>query len=192
MESRATSSPPNTPGSSRPLMATTTPSSAQTRSVISFWPTMVELISTWTMYDYLARNGRICYRYSNSHQGCHRRLDPLLAYPAWVRRTVPTGISNNVMGSVPQHPFFLRVIQMLQQHDHHWALPYITIMYSTGPLFLSVVWKEYIQDDPSESNRVRILMQEEYQEYSWSFFTHHIGSSWHGKDAHFIFWVSIF
>jgi mannosyltransferase OCH1-like enzyme len=93
------------------------------------------------------------------------------------------------MGSVPQHPFFLRVIELLQQYDRHWLLPYITVMYSTGPLFLSVIWKEYMQDHPSEMGRVRILMQDEYNKYSWSFFTHHTGNSWHGKDAHFIFWM---
>ncbi|KAJ5986050.1 hypothetical protein N7451_010415 [Penicillium sp. IBT 35674x] len=127
--------------------------------------------------------------YIDLDDGCNRRLDPLLAYPAWVRRTVPTGISNDAMGSVPQHPFFLRVIKLLQQYDHHWLLPYITVMYSTGPLFLSVIWKEYMQDDPSEVSRVRILMQDEYKNYSWSFFTHHTGNSWHGKDALFIFWI---
>ncbi|KAB8272817.1 hypothetical protein BDV30DRAFT_239129 [Aspergillus minisclerotigenes] len=78
---------------------------------------------------------------------------------------------------------------MLQQYDHHWVFPYITIMYSTGPLFLSVIWKEYIRDYPPEMSRVRILMQDEYQKYSWSFFTHHIGNSWHGKDARFISWM---
>lgn len=95
------------------------------------------------------------------------------------------------MGSVPQHPFFLRVIELLQQYDRHWLLPYITVMYSTGPLFLSVIWKEYMQDKPSELGRVRILMQEEYNRHSWSFFTHHTGNSWHGKDARLIFWVSV-
>jgi hypothetical protein len=94
------------------------------------------------------------------------------------------------MGSVPQHPFFLRVIELLQKYDRHWLLPYITVMYSTGPLFLSVIWKEYMQDKPSEAGRVRILMQDEYNKFSWSFFTHHRGNSWHGKDAHLIFWVS--
>ncbi|KAJ5137215.1 hypothetical protein N7476_004595 [Penicillium atrosanguineum] len=127
--------------------------------------------------------------YIDLDDGCNRRLDPLLAYPAWVRRTVPTGISNDAMGSVPQHPFFLRVIELLQQYDQHWLLPYITVMYSTGPLFLSVIWKEYIKDYPSEMSRVRILMQDEYMKYSWSFFIHHTGNSWHGKDAYFIFWM---
>ncbi|KAI1829128.1 CAZyme family GT32 [Penicillium roqueforti] len=127
--------------------------------------------------------------YIDLDDGCNRRLDPLLAYPAWVRRTVPTGISNDAMGFVPQHPYTLRVIESLQQYDRHWLLPYITVMYSTGPLFLSVLWKEYMLEHPGESSRVRILMQDEYNKRSWSFFTHHTGNSWHGKDAHLIFWM---
>ncbi|KAL2828270.1 nucleotide-diphospho-sugar transferase [Aspergillus cavernicola] len=127
--------------------------------------------------------------YIDLDDGCNRRLDPLLSYPAWVRRTVPTGISNDAMGSVKQHPFFLRVIESLQSYDRSWALPYITVMYSTGPLFLSVVWKEYMTENPTEAGRVRILMQDEYNRHSWSFFTHHVGNSWHGKDARLIFWM---
>ncbi|KAL5334778.1 nucleotide-diphospho-sugar transferase [Aspergillus crustosus] len=127
--------------------------------------------------------------YIDLDDGCNRRLDPLLSYPAWVRRTAPTGISNDAMGSVPQHPFFLRVIELLQSYDRSWLLPYITVMYSTGPLFLSVVWKEYMAENPTEAGRVRILMQDEYNRYSWSFFTHHVGNSWHGKDARLIFWM---
>lgn len=127
-------------------------------------------------------------------QGCNRRLDPLLSYPAWVRRTAPTGISNDAMGSIPAHPFFLLVIESLQSYDKNWQLPYITVMYSTGPLFLSVIWKKYmassknIGDGPG-GGRVRILMQDEYNRHAWSFFSHHQGSSWHGKDARLIFWM---
>ncbi len=94
------------------------------------------------------------------------------------------------MGAVPQHPFFLRVIEELQSYNRNWQLPYITVMYSTGPLFLSVIWKEYIGEDRNEESRVRVLMPDEYNKHAWSFFTHHRGSSWHGKDAMFIFWVS--
>ncbi|WEW61986.1 CSG1/SUR1-like protein [Emydomyces testavorans] len=93
------------------------------------------------------------------------------------------------MGAVPQHPFFLRVIDSLQSYDRNWVLPYITVMYSTGPLFLSVIWKQYISGHPSESERVRVIMSDEYNENPWSFFTHHQGSSWHGKDARLIFWM---
>lgn len=127
-------------------------------------------------------------------QGCNRRLDPLLSYPAWVRKTAPTGISNDAMGATPQHPFFLRVIDSLMEYNKNWHLPYITVMYSTGPLFLSVIWKEYMASgdnigDDLGGGRVRILMQEEYNRHAWSFFSHHVGSSWHGNDAKLIFWM---
>lgn len=93
------------------------------------------------------------------------------------------------MGAVPHHPFFLRVVESLQAYDRRWFLPYITVMYSTGPLFLSVVWKEYMAESYGP-DRVRVLMPEEYNHFSWSFFTHHVGNSWHGADAQLIFWVS--
>ena len=123
-------------------------------------------------------------------QGCNRRLDPLLSYHAWVRRTVPTGISNDAMGSVPRHPFLLRVIDSLPHYHRNWYLPYITIMYSTGPLFLSVLWKEYMRDDPSEPRRVRVLMPDDYSKHPSSFFNENRGNSWHGNDAQLIFWVN--
>ena len=44
--------------------------------------------------------------YIDLDDGCNRPLEPLLSYPAFVRKTVPTGVSNDVMGSVPHHPFF--------------------------------------------------------------------------------------
>lgn len=95
------------------------------------------------------------------------------------------------MGSVPQHPFFLNVIDSLQSYDHHWILPYITVMYSTGPLFLSICWKRWMTSrSATDTDRVRILMRDEYNRYSWSFFTYHKGSSWHGKDAQFVIWMS--
>ncbi|KAL8974294.1 MAG: hypothetical protein Q9197_001469 [Variospora fuerteventurae] len=142
-------------------------------------------------YFVLAHFGGI---YIDLDDGCNRRLDPLLSYSAWVRRTAPTGISNDAMGATPQHPFFLTVIEALRAYDKDWGLPYITVMYSTGPLFLSVIWKKYMSSgrnigEGASGGRVRILMKDEYNRFPWSFFSHHQGSSWHGKDARFIFWM---
>lgn len=127
-------------------------------------------------------------------KGCNRRLDPLLSFPSWVRKTIPTGISNDAMGAVPGHPFFLMVIESLKSYNRDWALPYITVMYSTGPLFLSVIWKKYMSSgsdvgDGWTGGRVRVLLQGEANRYAWRFFNLHKGSSWHGKDAKFIFWM---
>ena len=149
---------------------------------------MVVSTLIWTMY---ARQPFVLMTTLIFVQGCNRRLDPLLSYSAWVRKTVPTGISNDAMGSVPGHPFFLRVIDALPSYDRNWLLPYITVMASTGPLFLSVMWRHFSSSRPATDNRVRILFPDEYQNHSWSFFTHHLGNSWHRKDVQFILWVSI-
>ncbi|KAH7122463.1 nucleotide-diphospho-sugar transferase [Dendryphion nanum] len=127
--------------------------------------------------------------YIDLDDGCNRSLDPLLAYPAWVRRTNPTGISNDVMGAVPRHPFFLKAIDSLPEYNRKWILPYITVMASTGPLFLSVIWRHYNSANPQGDSRVRILFPDEYNHHPWSFFTHHLGNSWHNNDVKLIFWM---
>jgi mannosyltransferase OCH1-like enzyme len=127
--------------------------------------------------------------YLDLDDGCNRRLDPLLSYSAWVRRTVPTGISNDAMGSVPNHPFFAHVVNSLKKYNRNWGMPYITVMYSTGPLFLSVMWKEYMWQTRPAAEHVRLLMPAEYRGFPSSFFNISKGSSWHGKDAQTIFWM---
>ena len=37
--------------------------------------------------------------------------------------------------------------------------------------------------------RVRVLLPDEYNRHTWSFFQTYHGSSWHGKDAKLIFWM---
>ncbi|KAE8414822.1 nucleotide-diphospho-sugar transferase [Aspergillus pseudocaelatus] len=115
--------------------------------------------------------------YIDLDDGCNRQLDKLLIYPAWVRRTTPTGISNDVIGSIPQHPFFLQVIEALKPYDRNWILPYVTIMYTTGPLSLSIIWRQYTLHGPSCTWPVRILSLEDYGLHRNSFFTQYNGSS---------------
>ncbi|KAI1006600.1 hypothetical protein K3495_g1620 [Podosphaera aphanis] len=137
-------------------------------------------------YFVLAHFGGI---YIDLDDGCNRKLDPLLHFPAWLRRTLPTGISNDAMGSIPNHPFFLKTIKSLQTYQRNWGSPYISIMYSTGPLFLSVLWKEYLNDSTPLGERVRILLPSDYKGFRQSFFYIVKGSSWHGRDAQTIFWM---
>ncbi|KAK4982361.1 CSG1/SUR1-like protein [Elasticomyces elasticus] len=139
-------------------------------------------------YFVLAHFGGI---YIDLDDGCNRSLEPLLSYPAWVHRTIPTGISNDAMGCVPQHPFFMHVMDSLPKYDRKWILPYITVMATTGPLFLSVMWRHWSSDGLNVGDaQVRVLFPDEYFNHPWSFFTHHLGNSWHGDDARFIFWMA--
>ena len=66
------------------------------------------------------------------------------------------------MGSAPNHPFLERVIQKLHIYAHTWLLPYLTVMLSTGPLFLSVMWKEYIWSKPNRGDEISVLMPNWY------------------------------
>ncbi|KAG4304593.1 hypothetical protein PORY_001986 [Pneumocystis oryctolagi] len=120
---------------------------------------------------------------------CLRPLDPLLSYSAWLRTTTPTGISNDVMGSVPYHPFFLYVINRLKFVSKNWIFPYITVMATTGPLFLSVMLEKYMFFLPSNAiieEYVRIVT---FDISNQTFKDFH-GSTWHCKDAKFFLWVS--
>ena len=94
------------------------------------------------------------------------------------------------MGAVPRHPFFLKAIDSLTDYNRRWPLPYITVMASTGPLFLSIIWRHYDNAGPVDNERVRILFPDEYNNHPWSFFTHHLGNSWHRTDVKIIFWMA--
>lgn len=94
------------------------------------------------------------------------------------------------MGSVPGHPFFLYVIEKLEDYNRNWFSPYITIMSSTGPLFLSLMWRHYLKEEqPEQSQRLRIVFPDAYMGHKWSFFTHHVGNSWHKWDTELIIWM---
>ncbi|QID88375.1 zinc-finger protein [Saccharomyces pastorianus] len=121
--------------------------------------------------------------YIDLDDGCERKLDPLLAFPAFLRKTSPMGVSNDVMGSVPRHPFFLKALKSLKHYDKYWFIPYITIMGSTGPLFLSVIWKQYKRWGIPKNGTIRILQPAYYKMHTYSFFSISKGSSWHLDDA---------
>lgn len=142
-------------------------------------------------YFVLAHYGGI---YLDMDIGCRQDLEPLLYFPAWARTTKPTGISNNAIGAMPGHPFFTRVIESMDRYKRGWVFPYISVMASTGPLFLSIIWRQWDAEghnvgDESDGSRVRVLFPQEYMDQTWSFFTQYQGSSWHRNDAKFIFWV---
>ncbi|CCE65503.1 hypothetical protein TPHA_0L01480 [Tetrapisispora phaffii CBS 4417] len=124
--------------------------------------------------------------YIDLDDACERKLDPLLQFPAFVRKTSPTGISNDVMGSKPHHPFFIRLQKNLDKYNRNIHIPYFTILASTGPLFVSLIWKQYKRWGVTPGDEIRILQPEYYKMHSYSFFSITKGSSWHTEDATFI------
>lgn len=125
--------------------------------------------------------------------GCRRPVVPLLVYPVILPRTIPVGISNDLMFAEKGHPFFKQTIESLKNFDYSWLLNYPTVMFSTGPMFLSVQYGLYVRDNFGEAmSQVRVLPKTLYgknikeSEAPHSFFSHFYGSSWHSDDAAFI------
>jgi inositol phosphorylceramide mannosyltransferase catalytic subunit len=128
--------------------------------------------------------------------GCLRRLDPLLIFPVILPRTIPVGVSNDLMFAEKEHPFMAQTIHNLITFDHNWILNYPTVMFSTGPMFLSAQYGLYSSSQPLTPDlpggEVRILPKSLYgknarpEEAPHSFFSHFYGSSWHSDDAAFI------
>ncbi|KAI9767308.1 MAG: hypothetical protein M1840_005717 [Geoglossum simile] len=87
---------------------------------------------------------------------------------------------------------YIDLDESLQSFERNWYAPYITVMYTTGPLFLSVMWKEYMRRKLGrEDNRVRVLGIEERGGPRLGYWESTGGSSWHRGDAKFILWVSL-
>ncbi|KAF9476506.1 hypothetical protein BDN70DRAFT_882338 [Pholiota conissans] len=125
--------------------------------------------------------------------GCLKPLDPLLVYNVILPKTIPVGVSNDLMFAERHHPLMEQTIHSLKKFDHSWILNYPTVMFSTGPMFLSAQYGLFTASHPKTALQdVRILPKSLYgknareDEAPHSFFSHFYGSSWHADDAAFI------
>lgn len=98
------------------------------------------------------------------------------------------GLTNHVMGTEKNGAYFQLLINRLQSYNYNWLLPYMTVMNSAGPHFVSLVWVEYLKMIPRQEE-VRILMQEEYAGNYWSFFTKEQGGTWNHWDTRAFKWA---
>ncbi|GAA5981295.1 hypothetical protein JCM10908_004057 [Rhodotorula pacifica] len=131
--------------------------------------------------------------------GCRRKLDPLLYFRVILPQTIPVGVSNDLMFAEKGHPFMDLVIHNLITFDHTYGTNYPTVMFSTGPMFLSAVYGMWPKDTPEGVERqVRILPRRWYgknappTDMEDSYFDHFYGSSWHADDAGFITFLGKF
>ncbi|KAJ9115524.1 hypothetical protein QFC22_005285 [Naganishia vaughanmartiniae] len=130
--------------------------------------------------------------------GCRRRLEPLISgdWDVLLPRTKPVGVSNDLIFSARRHPFMEATIHGLVAFDHRYVTNYPTVMFSTGPMFLSAQYGIYTSAHPLTPThprpQIRILPKSLYGknakegEAPHSFFAHYYGSSWHADDAGFI------
>lgn len=110
---------------------------------------------------------------------------------ALFKSTVPTGVTNDFMIASARHPVYAAAIAKLPDYNsitHAWArwLPYCAIMISSGPMFLTMVAKDYLlQQSSLPSPTVGVVNSTELSPY----ITDLESSSWHRADAKALMWI---
>jgi hypothetical protein len=116
------------------------------------------------------------------------------------------GVSNDLIFSAKGHPFMDQVIHNLITFNHVYLTHYPTVMFSTGPMFVSASYGIYVDahgaaypSGPAKPDvgfkGVRILPKPLYgknalpAEVPDAFFKHFYGSSWHAGDAGFLIFL---
>lgn len=107
------------------------------------------------------------------------------------KSTTPTGVSNDLMITSAHHPVFdtaLKRIQYFSDASKFWGLfsPYIAIMVSAGPMFITFAIKGYLLDNPGLApTDVQVVNATQLAPY----ITDLEAASWHQGDAQTIMFL---
>ncbi|KAM0251935.1 hypothetical protein ACHAQJ_007950 [Trichoderma viride] len=110
---------------------------------------------------------------------------------ALFKSTLPTGVTNDFMIATARHPAYAAAVSKLPffyDITRFWAelQPYANIMMSSGPLFLSLVVKDYLIGQPSlPSPTVEVIHPTALSAY----ITDLESATWHKADAHALMWL---
>lgn len=111
---------------------------------------------------------------------------------ALFKSTLPTGITNDFMIASARHPAYESAIAQLPLYNaltHFWARwqPYAVIMISAGPMFLTMVVKDYLQTPPyaMHARTIGVINATELA----PFITDLESGTWHQADAKALMWI---
>ena len=117
--------------------------------------------------------------YSDLDVGCrvsvHDIMQNLSDYRVLLAEAQPTGIKTELLATTAKHHLFEMAISGLCSANWWYALPYLDVMFSTGPMFLTGILSLYSGHD------VYIMSFLEYNRHFWVT----KGDSWHEWDAKF-------
>jgi len=99
---------------------------------------------------------------------------------AMLPQTQPFGFSNDVMFASKRSPFFKEVMEALPSKNKWQGTPYLTVMYSTGPMFISLVYNRLLAEQQKD---ILVISPELYSDRKTRYFKHLRGSTWHSSDA---------
>ena len=163
-------------------------------------------METWDTYPFpIQRADAIRYFVLHHYGGiyldmdtvCHQpfpldQIETELKHNSLFQATLPTGITNDIMISSARHPAFASAITRLPFHHHvtrfwAWLLPYAAIMFSTGPLFISLATAAYLYGQPSlPSPTVQIISSTNLKPYITDLQT----ATWYRTDARVLKWLA--
>ena len=126
--------------------------------------------------------------YIDLDMGCRRRLDFMRTHSFTAPLTHPVGISNDVMGARPGDAYLAYILPRLPAWNRWLFIKYVQVMFSTGPMYLTVQYSLY----PGSRSDIAVISKPLYGKYDASgdaAFYHLHGSSWHADDAALIFWL---
>ena len=115
---------------------------------------------------------------------CRRALGPLRRFEFVSPAANPVGISNGFMMVSARNPFFKVLVDQLPSFNGNFILPYATVMFTTGCMYLSAQYALY-----NDRCRLRILNYAEHRlsgHRTTPLFQHYGSSSWHSRDASFV------
>jgi mannosyltransferase OCH1-like enzyme len=145
---------------------------------------------TWTSYPYAIQRADslrylILYHYGGIFLDldlhCRRSLGPLRRFEFISPAAYPVGISNGFLMASVHHPFIKVLVDQLPLFNRNFLLPYATVMFSTGCMYISAQYSLY-----NDRCSLRLL---DYKHHRLSghvttpLFNHDGSSSWHSKDA---------
>ncbi|RSM15387.1 hypothetical protein CDV31_004977 [Fusarium ambrosium] len=163
-------------------------------------------LETWDTYPFpIQRADAIRYFVLHHYGGIYLDMDTVCHKPfpidqietdrkhnSLFQATKPTGITNDIMISSARHPAFALAISRLPIYHRitrfwAWLLPYATIMFSTGPLFISLAIAAYLYGEPSlPSPTVQVISSTNLKPYIIDLQT----STWYRADARVLKWLA--
>ena len=137
--------------------------------------------------------------YMDLDVGCRRSLDNLRRFdgvrtPARTSLilplTKPLGVSNDFIMAAPQHPFLLFVTKRLaaRTHESRSFLPFLSVLWTTGPLFLSAALYDFLSTEDGARHRFELGLLSSH-DYTKALLYHLPGSSWLGWDGKALLWL---
>ena len=131
--------------------------------------------------------------YIDIDNGCNRpfreiiatleSLDPDSPHLAAFAIDEDVGLTNDFIISTPGHPIHKQLISRLHSFNHYFLIPYLTVVLSTGPLFLRIQERLF---NASQEHIVRLLDPFVYHP---SLLWKTRGGMWYGLDAKLIIYI---